>query len=605
MIASATTPRSRRHATWGLALTLLCEVAAFGGTMLCARDAAAADRVTMQLQWDHQFQFAGYYAALWQGYYANAGIDVVLVPGVSADGTIVNVIDEVVSGRADFGVGSANLLVARDQGKPVVMISPIFQQSAVAVFARAETELTAPADLMKLRFYLYPNSVTSAEIEAMLRSEGLDTTQIPRSTDFSKFGLEALQAGQIDAVVGFSLDILWTASKANMSLRRLRPAVYGVDFYGDSLFTREDLAQSDPDLVRRFRDATLKGWEYALAHPEEIVDRIVTTLPRVLIREDLVGLNLAQADQVARLLLSPTVQVGRSDPVRWDAMIGALRQSGMLTNPTISPDFFFEAKTLSGQSALLRATGIALAISLWVVIGLLIFSALIRRQVTARTADLRENEAALRQALNEKETLLREVHHRVKNNLQTISSLMYFYEVQAASAASREALAGVRSRLRAMILIHERLYRSANLEKIGLREYLGALATDLVGPTASNATKTLVRVGGDEISLPIEIALPCGMIVAELVTNAVKHAFSDRSEGMIGIDIQHRSARLTISVSDDGRGLPEQLDSAASFGWRLISSLAEQVDGVLEIERPSSGTRVTVSLPLVRGPRHD
>ena len=137
---------------------LIKMVGGFAGNMLILLmsifligNAVAAEKVSLQLRWDHQFQFAGYYAAQWQGYYANAGFEIEIRSAIKPDGTIISATQEVAKGHADFGVGAADILIARDQGIPLVVLASIFQQSAAAFYAREGTPLQAPVDLLKLR----------------------------------------------------------------------------------------------------------------------------------------------------------------------------------------------------------------------------------------------------------------------------------------------------------------------------------------------------------------------------------------------------------------------------------------------------------------------
>ncbi|MCC7220458.1 MAG: ABC transporter substrate-binding protein, partial [Candidatus Contendobacter sp.] len=134
------------------------------------RDVIAAEKVSIQLRWDHQFQFAGYYAAQWQGYYADAGFEVEIRSALTPDGTILSATQEVAQGHADFGVGAADILMARDQGIPLVVLASIFQQSAAEFYAKEGTPLQSPVDLLKLRVARIKNDLIDVELQAMLYS---------------------------------------------------------------------------------------------------------------------------------------------------------------------------------------------------------------------------------------------------------------------------------------------------------------------------------------------------------------------------------------------------------------------------------------------------
>ena len=246
----------------------------------------ALDKVRLQLRFDDQFQFAGYYAAQWQGYYAEAGLDVEILPGIRPDGSMITVTDVIKHGAAEFGIGSGDILLAIDRGTPLTVVASIFQQSPVELFARSETQLSSPADLTSLQVLEDPNPLVQAEIKAMLHAEGMPE----ESVQFKAFNkkdsvidrIQALLTGEIDVLPGYAFSIPWYAQEQGVKLTSLKPATYGVDFYGDSIFTTTHLAENNPDLVQRFRDASIKGWEYALANTDETMDQIVTDLPRQL-----------------------------------------------------------------------------------------------------------------------------------------------------------------------------------------------------------------------------------------------------------------------------------------------------------------------------------
>lgn len=201
--------------------------------------ASAADKVSLQLIWDHQFQFAGFYAANWNGYYAEAGIEVEIRSGIAADGSIVQTVPEVSSGRADFGLSGANLLVARDKGVPLVVLAAIFQQSPTAFYAKEEAGLRSPADMTRLRVASSAGGVTEVELRSMLRSEGIDPSSVhlyPQEP-----GLRHLKEGRVDVVPGYTLATPWVGRQLGLKLTSLRPSAYGVDFYGDTLFAHQRL----------------------------------------------------------------------------------------------------------------------------------------------------------------------------------------------------------------------------------------------------------------------------------------------------------------------------------------------------------------------------
>jgi PAS domain S-box-containing protein len=208
-------------------------------------------------------------------------------------------------------------------------------------------------------------------------------------------------------------------------------------------------------------------------------------------------------------------------------------------------------------------------------------------------------ELRIEASLREKETLLREVHHRVKNNLQIISSLLHFQAKKAQHEIELTALREGQDRLRAMILVHELLYRSTDLHRISLGEYLTALTDQLQRSFREAAAHVRLRIEADNLSVPATIALPCGMIVTELVTNAFKYAYPSGAEGPLVIRIASGEGSFLLSVSDEGVGLPAEFDlrQSSSFGLHLVANLADQL-GARLTRPPGIGTEIVLEVPL-------
>ncbi len=327
----------------------------------------AAEPFSLQLRGDHQFQFAGYYAALWQGYYRDAGLDVEIRSAVTPEKTILRPVQEVAEGRADAGVGAADILVAGSQGARLMVIASIFQESAVRFYARKQSSLQSPADLLRLRVARNVHDPVDAEFQAMLRAEGIDPGRVPPHPH--EPGIRALAEGRVDVIPGDSMSAPYDAAQARLKLDRLIPASYGVAFYGDSLFCRAAFVEAKPDTIRRFRDASLKGWQYALECPEEIADRIARDLPRNAPLDDVAAFNRFQIERVRRLTLHPMLELGHINPERWRRMFDNLQESGFVKG-RLDLDAFVYAPELQRRAAterlgqVLRWGSAALAVAL-------------------------------------------------------------------------------------------------------------------------------------------------------------------------------------------------------------------------------------------------
>jgi PAS domain S-box-containing protein len=232
-----------------------------------------------------------------------------------------------------------------------------------------------------------------------------------------------------------------------------------------------------------------------------------------------------------------------------------------------------------------------------------VFGAVVGGRLIAVFNDLTErvrSEEALRASLAEKETLLKEVHHRVKNNLQVISSLLSLQFRQIKSPDLRVFLHDTQNRIRSMAMVHEILYRSGDISALSFTGYVKNLCEHLSRSYGSPGRRIRLINHIADVRLDLDHAIVAGLIVNELVTNALKHAFGSRPEGEIRVELQPAGeGRLALRVSDNGDGLPADapLEGPGTLGLLLVKNLARQLDGELAV-RSDYGSLFEVSFPL-------
>ncbi|MBN1940375.1 MAG: response regulator [Candidatus Aminicenantes bacterium] len=218
-------------------------------------------------------------------------------------------------------------------------------------------------------------------------------------------------------------------------------------------------------------------------------------------------------------------------------------------------------------------------------------------------AEREKVEASLRKSVREKEVLIREIHHRVKNNMQIISSLINLSSRDIEDPATLDVLRQIKLRIRSMSMIHEKLLKSENLDRIDFKEFLQDLAIHLFQFFRVEASLVGLKIEAEEVCLPLEAAVPCGLIAGEALSNALKHAFPEERRGEIVVTLKRLTPdEIVLSVCDDGVGLPADVEiaSAESMGLTIINSLVEQLDGRLEhLPGPAGGSefRVTFKSP--------
>jgi PAS domain S-box-containing protein len=226
--------------------------------------------------------------------------------------------------------------------------------------------------------------------------------------------------------------------------------------------------------------------------------------------------------------------------------------------------------------------------------------------VSAAIRDISERKHAdtqLRNSLREKEVLLKEVHHRVKNNLQIVSSMLNLQMDQISDPAALELFQESQSRVRSIALFHEKLYQSKDLARIDIAEYLKSIAAGLFATYGVAPDRLAVFVNAEDIPLSVDAAISCGLIVNELISNALKHAFPDGRSGTVEVTLRADGPDAVLEVVDDGAGFPAGIDflNPSTLGLKLVSILTEQVRGSIALVR-TPGTRFTIRFPRQEAP---
>ncbi|NOZ62031.1 MAG: PAS domain-containing protein [Calditrichaeota bacterium] len=211
----------------------------------------------------------------------------------------------------------------------------------------------------------------------------------------------------------------------------------------------------------------------------------------------------------------------------------------------------------------------------------------------------RKAEMQLRRSVEEKELLLKEIHHRVKNNLQVVMSLLYLQSKKISDRKTAEIFRLNRNRIRSMALVHERLYKSKNFAKIDFHEYIHTIVRELIN-SYSQTEKVTPHIQADKIHLEIDRAISLGLLLNEIVSNSLKHAFPNKDNGNLHISatLDVKTNMVTLSVKDDGVGLPDDIkgEESDSLGMSLIHTLVDQIQGKIEIKR-EDGTKFIISFP--------
>ena len=310
----------------------------------------ASEKIVVQLKWINQFQFAGYYAALEKGFYKEAGLDVILWPN-GYNGSFVSPVDAVVSGDAQFGISNSGLVLDYLNGKPVVALAATLQHSAVSWLVLEKSGIRSIHDMVNKRLMtVFPLS-ESLELLEPFRAEGIDPKKLHLTQTI--FDLQPLIDGKIDAYDAYVTNEPFLLEQKGIPYHIIDPRTYGIDFYGDVLFTSQAELQNNPERVEAFRKASMDGWRYAMAHPDEIIDLIVNKYAPQKNREHL----RFEARAMWNLMQPDIIEIGHMNPGRWLRIAEIMTEHNRIIDDKILDSFIYTPDNY--QQNLLRYLQIA------------------------------------------------------------------------------------------------------------------------------------------------------------------------------------------------------------------------------------------------------
>ncbi|SDM40709.1 ABC-type nitrate/sulfonate/bicarbonate transport system, substrate-binding protein [Daejeonella rubra] len=335
----------------------------------------------LQLKWHHQFQFAGYYAAKEKGFYKEAGFDVELIEG----GITRPPVSTVLSGEADFGITGSDILNDHINKKPVVVVSVIFQHSPYVIMTMADKKINSPSDLAGKKI-MASESQGWPLLRALFLKEGIPEESV-KLIDHSWNSMDLI-SGKVDAVTGYITMEPQLVREKGYEVSLINPIDYGIDFYGDLIFTTSEMASNNPEIVEKFNQASIKGWYYAMNHPDEMADYIIN-LPGVkergLSRENL----LNEAKEMKNLILPDLIEIGHTNSGRWQTMLRIYKQLGIAPDDTSLDGLLFTStitRKIKYFDELLYAIGIGAFLFILALIG----NWQLRKLVLKKTQDLQD-----------------------------------------------------------------------------------------------------------------------------------------------------------------------------------------------------------------------
>jgi len=289
------------------------------------------EKVTIQFKWLHQFQFAGYYAAREKGFYAQEGLDVHFNERIPTQSHI----DSVLQGKAQYGLDDTTLFLERAKGKPVILLAQIFQHSPLVLLARKDSGIISPFEMInkKVMFDVKDASLNDLFLETLGSLDRID--QVPHSMNY-----DDLIEGRVDVISAYLTDQPYYLKQKGFRFNIINPQSYGIDFYGDNLFTTETEVRNHPERVAKMVRATLKGWEYALQNKSEIIDLIINQYNPEADRK-----HLEFEAKITEMMIMPDlIPLGHVSPKRFDKIAQTYARLGLTKQVSIPQGFLYQSQ---------------------------------------------------------------------------------------------------------------------------------------------------------------------------------------------------------------------------------------------------------------------
>ena len=279
----------------------------------------ANEKVTLQLQWKHQFEFAGFYAAKEKGFYSDAGLDVEFLEHNHND----NIIENVLNKKAEYGLVYSSLISEYYAGKPLVFVANFFKQSPLVLIV--QKDIKTPADLYGKRIMGNDDSVDNITIFSMLNKFNIHKNDYKKVA--TTYSMDAFIQKRVDAVIAFTTNETYVLDQLGVAYNVFDPTVYGVKYYDVNLFTSKEELKNHPKRVQKFREASIKGWEYALSHKSELVEIIKKKYNT---QNKTADALMFEANQIESIMLPNIHPMGSIDKERVNFIVDEFKQAGFI-----------------------------------------------------------------------------------------------------------------------------------------------------------------------------------------------------------------------------------------------------------------------------------
>jgi len=611
-----------------------------------AKGYANPDTVTVNLGWYPQFQFAGYYAALYKGFYKEEGLIVNLKPFATAG----NSIDAVISGENEYGVGTGSMLLGNPRVSDLVVLAAFQQQSPVTLVCLDNGRYE------RLKDFDGKYVVGGTEIRAMFLSAGVKPDSIGPPLDIPH--ITQLEAGQFDGMTMYITDLPILKGISETKFKLFKPTDYGINFYGECLFTCNKELTQHPSRVEKMISASIKGWEYALQHKEEIADLLVSQFGSKLTKKQL----MEEANIVESSLVIPSLyEIGSMQKNKWSDMAKTLKILNILKEDINLDRFIYEKKSALSWPILekfLIALSVLATLLTMGAIGLFFFNARLKKAVSKRTYELNTTLEKLNDSLKKEkhisdhlenlvnartkiieeqnkklEHINADLEDRVKERTEFLSKAnqeldMFIYSI---SHDIRAPLASIQGLINVIELHPESKDEYIKLIANNVKQ-LDYFIEEMLEYTRNTKRElhyevidmeTLVNSVFDEIKflpgaegvsaiLDIQNGVPVVtdrtrlfVVLRNIISNAVKYKDHNKNHSFVKVISVPQKEKVTITIEDNGVGISnEHLDKIYTMFYRanenskgsglglfIVKEILDNMEGTIQARsEPRKGT---------------
>ncbi len=514
-------------------------------------NAQSLDEVKLYLKWKHQFQFAGYYAAVEKGFYKEEGLDVDIIErDVSWTAP-----DKVRNEEGHYGIIDSSIVRYHLEGDQFFIVAPIFQHSPLVLITRAEDEILSPSGL-KGKKVMYQKGVDDAVFKIMFRNANLsenDFKHVPHS-----FKNDDLINKKVDAVSVYQTNQPFYYKKKGLETRIINPMNYGVDLYGDMLFTNKVEADKFPDRVAAMRRATIKGWYYALNNIEEMINIIKS---RYNPRADIELLRY-EANETKKFVESHIVPIGTSNPTRLQRIANIYGERDPKSLEDLKYLIFQEYRNKKSEFIGVKIGKILTVFSIFTLIVVFVifyFNRKLTKEVEEKTKHIKAQQ-------DERNLLFSKLTHELRTPLNAIMGSSFFLNELVKDPETQSYVKIIDNSSKLLLGLVDDILDFSKLEvkqiKLNNEAYqlFGLLRESLTVHEISCRSKgiefELNLLKDEDICLEID-SLRFKQIINNLISNAIK--FTKKGKITVSCDYQkiHNSYEISIEVIDTGKGIPE------------------------------------------------